>query len=191
VGTVAVLLPIVAMNADLLTPLFKKDPFAVAALGVDAGWAYWRTVAGFWALVGGIFVYWQSAKPLTKRILGMHYVVVAVFVQLALMVLIKPIEKHSQHSLIATLKAMHRQEPFTWVAPDGFKSYAHLFYNSSTAHRACLKADSSFYNHTGARVLFTKIHKASRFIDVHHAEIIESKGGYVFLRLPQAGQKVD
>ncbi|MBK8492023.1 MAG: glycosyltransferase family 39 protein [Saprospirales bacterium] len=168
-------------HLDLVTPLFAKDPFALANLDADVHWNAWTFLPG--ALLLGLVLWWVATK---KRLFStgratLLFLGTALFLQMGLIFFVARVEGYSQRAAIEFYQSLQGKE--CYVKTVGFKSYAHLFYSQKQPGGAPEQGDLEWFA-TGPidRDVFvvTKIHKAKRMEQYPELKEVGRKNGFVF-----------
>lgn len=181
---VALALPFVGMQAEVLAPLFK-DPFAQGNLQADVNWTGWEVVPGLF-LLGLLIAFSRYAKRDRKRAFVVLFGGTAVFVMLTLVFFVKRIEGYSQRAAVDFFKERAVEDAHYLVT--GYKSYTHLFYaRPQTAGEACFKDEACTEALLNGPIdkpvyLVTKVHKAGQHRNDPNLELLEEKNGFVFFR---------
>lgn len=118
-------LPFLAMNVELIEPLFSKDPFAKANLEAAVNWNGTEIIPGL-LLIAILFFFFRWMKSAREKAFKVLFGGTAIFVLLTLIFFIKRIEGYSQRAAIDFFKE-HSTET-AYVMTHGYKSYANLFY---------------------------------------------------------------
>lgn len=118
-------LPFLAMNIELIEPLFSKDPFAMANLEAAVHWNGTEIIPGL-LLIAIFFFFFRWMKSEREKAFKALFGGTAVFVLLTLIFFIKRIEGYSQRAAIDFFK--ERSTESAYVMTHGYKSYANLFY---------------------------------------------------------------
>lgn len=176
-------LPFVGQRIELIKPLFKKDPFALANLNAVVNWTGWESITGIFLL--GILIlsiYWinQNRKWLGFRTL---FGGTAVFVMLTLIFFIGKIEQYSQGAAIAFFEDLKGKD--VYVVTKGYKSYAHLYYTDKPPVTNPKSWDINWLLHGDIDkdlYLSTKINKVKDLEGVKDLRKIGEKNGFVFYK---------
>lgn len=110
----------------VLTRIRIEDPFALAALGSDAGWNGWEGIPGV-ALLAGITLFIATSRH--KQVLlrwYLHFISFCLFTYLSVLFITPRAESYSQRAAIDFLKSVSTEDAY--IETLGFKSYAHFFY---------------------------------------------------------------
>jgi hypothetical protein len=120
-------LPFLGMKAEVLKPLFSKDPFAQANLNAVVNWTGLETIAGiFLFLVIVVSIKWISSNKMEQGFTVL-YGGTGMFVMLTLIFFIGRIELYSQGAAVRFYESIQGKD--CYVITEGFKSYAQLFYS--------------------------------------------------------------
>jgi len=163
-----------------------KDPFAMANLQADAGWLGFEGFVGVFLIGGLIWTLILFKKRQHKTAIYPFLIGCVIFVYAAALFVTPRVERYSQHAAIEFYQSL--QEEDVYVAPLGFKSYAHLFYtrkpepetHRSTWWKLNAKLDKPAY-------FVTKIHKLQAEREKHpDLVVLYKKNGFVFcVRKPE------
>ncbi|HYG38422.1 MAG TPA: glycosyltransferase family 39 protein [Cytophagales bacterium] len=176
-------LPFVGQRIELIKPLFKKDPFALANLNAAVNWTGWESIAGIFLL--GILIlsiYWINHN---RKWLGFRTLFggTAVFVMLTLIFFIGKIEQYSQGAAIAFFADLKGKD--VYVVTKGYKSYAHLYYTDKPPVTNPKSWDINWllYGDIDKDLyLSTKINKVKDLEGVKGLRKIGEKNGFVFYK---------
>ncbi len=125
-GLALIALPWVGMNVDIIKPLFKADPFAMANLDADVPWTGFESVSGVIFILAGVFgAYYFSKKKVAEGVIAL-FGGTAIFIFITLALVITKIEMITQNAAIEFY--VSKQDCNCYVMPVNYKSYAHLFY---------------------------------------------------------------
>jgi 4-amino-4-deoxy-L-arabinose transferase-like glycosyltransferase len=164
------------------------DPFVRAALAARVGWSPADLVVGGMYLVA---ISWALAtlRGNPKRFAVILFVATGIIVPLALVRIAPKIERYTQATPIAFYESLRGCR--CYVAPLGFKSYAHLFYarvspeNSAQAARVAPDLFEEWLL-SGAidrpAYFVAKIDKADRWRSRPGLQVIGERNGFVFFR---------
>jgi hypothetical protein len=131
IGAVLMAAPFVANDVELLSQLFKSDPFALENLKANVIWEWYHGLPGVFLIIGVIGALWLQQ---TKQIkLANQFILIGGILAVTTAMHLYPnnIEAYSQNSAIQFYKE-HVGEACT-IQPYRFKSYAHLFYAQKRA----------------------------------------------------------
>jgi hypothetical protein len=171
------------MEPDVIKPLFKKDPFAMANLDAKVTWTGLEALAGvFLAIVVGLSLYWISRK---RKWLGFRVLFggTAVFVMLTLGLFIGKIEQYSQGAAIRFFESLQGKD--VYVTTKGYRSYAQLFYSRKPPikNKKSLDINWLLYGDVDKDVyIATKIHKVKELADVPGLIKLGEENGFVFYK---------
>ncbi len=119
------LLPLVGSHAQQLVP-FIKDDFAVANLQAQVDWQWYHGLVGLVYGVAVGFALYCFRQSRYVRAINLLLSATAIFMFLAMAVIVPKIERYTQGSLIDFYKTLQGKNVYVQVV--GFKSYAHYFY---------------------------------------------------------------
>ncbi|PSR11184.1 MAG: glycosyl transferase [Bacteroidetes bacterium] len=125
-GGAIALLPVVGRHKELLVELLQRDVLTVASLQTEVHWTGWESFIGLGFAAGVILAVYHFKR---RNILsGLSVLGLATFLLLltANLWVVPKIAVYSQGPAVAFYETLQNQE--VYVAPYGFKSYAHLFY---------------------------------------------------------------
>ncbi|MBX2876879.1 MAG: glycosyltransferase family 39 protein [Saprospiraceae bacterium] len=181
-----VALPFLAMNIELIEPLFSKDPFAKANLEAAVNWNGTEILPGLLLLTLLIlFLRWE--KQQAERAYKFLFGGTALFVFLTLIFFIKRIEGYSQRAAVDFFVEVSDENAY--VMTHGYKSYVDLFYFNKARDN-----DPSFDTREEKRDWFltgpidkdvyivTKINKTKELVALPDVEEIGRKNGFVFYK---------
>lgn len=126
IGSLVIALPSVGMNIEILHPLLKSDPFAQGNLSADVPWTGFESIPGIWLIVSSIIGVIYLNKGRIFRGAGWLFGGTALFVFLTLSLVITKIEAITQNAAIEFYAS--KADCNCYVVPEGYKSYAQLFY---------------------------------------------------------------
>lgn len=182
-------LPFLAMNIELIEPLFSKDPFAQANLEAAVNWNGTEIIPGLFLLgILILFLRWQQQKA--SRAFQYLFGGTAIFVFLTLIFFIKRIEGYSQRAAVDFFKEVSDESAY--VMTHGYKSYVDLFY-----FKKSMNNDPSFDEREEKKDWFlrgpidkdvyivTKINKTKELEALPDVEEIGRKNGFVFYKRPK------
>jgi hypothetical protein len=170
-----------------------RDPLIRAALAVRVGWSPVDLVVGgtyFFAISLALATLWGGRKDI-KRFAAILFVATGIIVPLALARIAPRIERYTQATPIAFYESLRGCQ--CYVAPLGFKSYAHLFYARVPPERSARAARvgggpdqfeqwllSGPINRPAYFV--SKVDKADRWRSQPGLQVIGERNGFVFFR---------
>lgn len=194
-ATIVLLLPVVGLNKEYITPLIA-DKFAVANLRANVEWSYAA------CLIGGIYL---AAIIVSLSILkqsftkGMTYLCIAqvIAIQAVILYCTPRIEGYSQNAAIEYYKSFSGRD--VYVQPLGHKSYANLFYTNKQPYSAKeyrgIRRDKTgretpeanehwlLYGQTDKPTFFiSKIQDSIKFNEMPNVQMTGSKNGFVFYK---------
>jgi hypothetical protein len=186
-------LPVVGLMIahDQLEPMrVTPDPFVRAVLAVPAGWSLLDLVVGgayLAAIVVALIV--QRRRKDEKRFAIILFAATAVIVPLALGRIAPRIERYTQATPIVFYQSLQGCD--CYVAPLGFKSFAHLFYGWITPEHSARMAGVG-PDHFEEWLLsgpidkpayfVAKLDKADRWRSRPGLQVIDERNGFVFFR---------
>jgi 4-amino-4-deoxy-L-arabinose transferase-like glycosyltransferase len=174
------------LDPMLVTP----DSFARAVLAVPVGWSLLDLVVGgaYLAAIVVALIVLRRRKD-EKRFAVILFAATAIIVPLALARIAPKIERYTQAAPITLYEALRGCR--CYVAPLGFKSYAHLFYarvSPENSARAARVAPDQFEEWLLSGPIdrpayfVTKIDKADRWRGRPGLQVFGDRDGFVFLR---------
>ena len=168
-----------------------RDPLVRATLAGRVGWSPVDLVVGgayFVAISLALATLWGGRKD-TKRFAAILFAATAIIVPLALVRIAPKIERYTQATPIAFYESLRGCQ--CYVAPLGFKSYAHLFYARVPPERSA-RAAGVGQDHfeewllsgpiDRPAYLVSKIDKADRWRGRPGLQVISERNGFVFFR---------
>jgi hypothetical protein len=168
-----------------------RDPFVRATMAVPVGWSPLDLVVGGGYLAAILCALSIGARGRNdkKRFAALLFVATAIVVPVALMRIAPKIERYTQATPIAfyeSLRGCH-----CYVAPLGFKSYAHLFYARvapENSARAARVAPDHFEEWLlsgpidRTAYFVSKLDRADRWRSRPGLQVIGERNGFVFFR---------
>jgi len=158
------------------------DPFAEAAIQVNAGWTGFEILPGL-ILIAGIIMFFIYVRK-KRRMHGIVSLFIAtlVFAHLSMALFVPRVERYSQHAAIAFYKEKSGMD--VYMRPVGFKSYAHLFYFQKMPQKHDLHNDEIWLmsGDIDKHAYFViKIQHLEKYLD-KYPEVTEiyRKNGFVF-----------
>jgi 4-amino-4-deoxy-L-arabinose transferase-like glycosyltransferase len=199
-GLIIVIGLFLAMVVAILTciDLFKEtiisrnlihDPFAVACLGVDAGWHGYESLASL-ALIAGVILfvhYWnRNIFKAVYMLTGM----VSVFLFISMYVISPRIEIYSQRAALEFFESVSNQDAY--VVTLGYKSYAQLFYGKAKNHENPKSKDEEWLlsgDIDKPVMIAAKSYNKEKFLSQYpDMELLYEKNGFAFFkRNPKPG----
>jgi 4-amino-4-deoxy-L-arabinose transferase-like glycosyltransferase len=171
-----------------------RDPFVRAVLVVPVGWSLLDLVVGgaYLAAIVVALIFLQRGKD-EKRFAVILFAATALVVPLALARIAPRIERYTQATPIAFYESFQGCD--CYIAPLGFKSYAHLFYGRITPEHSA-RVPGVEPDHFEEWLLsgpidkpayfVSKIDKADRWRSRPGLQVIGERNGFVFFgRAPQ------
>jgi hypothetical protein len=170
-----------------------RDPLVRATLAVRVGWSPMDLVVGgayFVAISLALATLWGRRKD-ARRFAAILFVATAIIVPLALARIAPKVERYTQATPIAFYESLRGCQ--CYVAPLGYKSYAHLFYARVTPERSARAARvGGGPDHFEEWLLsgpidrpayfVSKMDKADRWRGRPGLEVIDERNGFVFFR---------
>jgi 4-amino-4-deoxy-L-arabinose transferase-like glycosyltransferase len=164
------------------------DPFVRAALGARVGWSPADLVVAGMYLVA---ISWALAalRRNTKRFAVILLVATGIVVPLALVRIAPKVERYTQATPIAFYESLRGCR--CYIAPLGFKSYAHLFYarvSPENSARAARVAPDQFEEWLisgpidRTAYFVSKLDRADRWRSRPGLQVIGERNGFVFFR---------
>jgi hypothetical protein len=190
-------LPVVGLMIahNQLDPMrVTADPFVRAVLAVPVGWSFRDLVGGgaYLAAIVVALIVLRRRKD-EKRFAVILFAATLIIVPLALARIAPKIERYTQATPIAFYESLRGCRCF--IAPLGFKSYAHLFYwrvSPENSARAARVAPDQFEEWLLSGPIdrpayfVSKIDKADRWRSRPGLQVIGERNGFVFFRrVPQ------
>ncbi len=102
-----------------------QDEFTRANLAVDGGWKWFHFIPGVLILLSFLWLRSGWAEMQRKRIIQ-ALVMFTISLSLLFAIIVPPVEKHLQHSVIEFYETIQNEDCYVDVY--GYKSYAHYFY---------------------------------------------------------------
>jgi len=168
-------LPYLGMHIEILRGLEIKDPFARGNLEAEVVWSFLDfSVALLFAL--SLILYFSKKTPLWIPLISN-----ALSVALLLILFVPKIEAYSQRSAIEFYKEQQGKD--VYVAPLGYKSYAHLFYTAKQIPTDSLHHDVNWLTSGKAdrpTRFISKVQHEETFISSGKLKVIGRKNGFVF-----------
>jgi hypothetical protein len=176
-------LPFVAMRAELISPLFSKDPFAQANLEANVNWTGFEAIAGlFLFMVLGFSIKWLLQNKFEKGFATL-YLGTAVFVMLTLIFFIGRIEQYSQGAAVRFFESLQGKD--CYIITDGYKSYAQLFYSRKEPVKNVNSYNYEWLLHGDIDkdvYIVTKVDRKQELASMEGLEKLGSENGFVFYR---------
>jgi 4-amino-4-deoxy-L-arabinose transferase-like glycosyltransferase len=166
-----------------------RDPFVRATLVVPVGWSLVDLVVGVAYLVAVMLALVALRRRDAKRFAAILFVATAIVVPLALARIAPRIERYTQATPIAFYESLRGCE--CYIAPLGFKSYAHLFYGRVPPERSARAAGVTPDRYEEWLVsgpidrpvyFVSKIDKAGRWRGQPGLQVVGARDGFVFFR---------
>ena len=130
-AVIVIILPFLGKDIEMIKPLFEKDLFAMANLKADVQWTGMESIAGFILLGSLLTAHFLHGRGRFRNSLLTVFLGVALFIPVTLFFFINNIEGYSQRAAIEFYE--ERQGEDCYAIPEGYKSYAHLFYTRKPA----------------------------------------------------------
>jgi hypothetical protein len=173
-------------KAWLISNNWIADPFAIECLNADGGWKGNEFISML-ILSGGLIAYLlvSRKKPGTNP-LYMLTGSIAVFLLLAMTLIVPKVEAYSQRAAIEFFKSVSHKDAY--LDTKGYKSYAHLFYGKIKRHTNP-NAHSKEWLLTGTidkpAYFSMKITKKDKFMkDYPTIVFLYEKNGFAFFMRP-------
>jgi hypothetical protein len=168
-----------------------SDPFVRATLAVPVGWSPVDLVVGGAYLVAILYALsaYSRGRNDAKRFAGILFVATAIVVPLALARIAPKVERYTQATPIAFYESLRSCD--CYIAPLGFKSYAHLFYGRMPPERSARAAGVASDRYEAwllsgpidrPAYFVSKLDKADRWRGQPGLEVIGARDGFVFFR---------
>ncbi len=125
IAAIVITIPFLGQNTEVIKPLLKSDPQALAILEADVNWTGYEIIPGL-ILLTGIFAFIMIRKDMLLRAFQVLFLSVAVFIFTGLIFFIGRIEGYTQNAYVENCKSLVGEKAY--VQTIGFKSYVHLFY---------------------------------------------------------------
>lgn len=173
-------LPLVIQYKEVLIP-YIKDPFAVASLSVNVELMGWEYIIGIFYLVCiiAMFIFNKRSQLISALLTGSFATAIVLF--LFNLFVVPKIEAYSQRPAIEFYESLQGRD--VYVAPVGFKSYAHLYYFQKPANQEAKSNDWLLSGDIDKPAYFVvKVNKQAqmeKFEDVHK---IGQNGGFAFYK---------
>jgi 4-amino-4-deoxy-L-arabinose transferase-like glycosyltransferase len=176
-------------NLDTLRMV--SDPLIRATLAVPVGWSPADLVVGgayLAAIVYALFAYSKRQND-AQRFAGILFVATAIIVPLALARIAPKVERYTQATPIAVYESLRGCD--CYIAPLGFKSYAHLFYGRIPPERSARAAgitpdryEAWLLSGPIDRTVYfvSKLDRADRWRGQPGLAVIGVRDGFVFFR---------
>jgi len=181
-GLATILSPFVAKNIEKLKPLIK-DPFVVANLDAPVQWTGFEGITGILiiaATIAGIYLIQKGRKETGFKVL---FGGTAIYTMLTLIFFMGKIEAYSQRAAVDFYKGLEGKD--CYVAPWGYKSYAHLFYTNKEPpkNEKANKIDWLINGEIDKDVyLVAKIHQCKELKERKDIKEITAKNGFILFR---------
>lgn len=183
IALVFIIAPFIGKNIEMIRPLVASDPFALGNLSADVNWSGFESMAGFLLLGSLVVAHFMHGSGQFRKSLLTVFMAVAIFIPVTLYFFINKVEGYSQRAAIEFYEARQGEDCYT--IPEGYKSYAHLFYSRKVApgvdgqpdKEAMLrgKVDRPVY-------VVTKVHKLEQMDKTVGFEKVGDKNGFVFFK---------
>lgn len=184
-------LPVVGLMIAHNQLELARDPFLRTTLAVQVGWSPADLVVGGTYLAAVLFALSTLRRKGSKRFAAILFVATGIIVPLALVRIAPKIERYTQATPIAFYESLRGCQ--CYVAPLGFKSYAHLFYArvppERSARAAGVGGGPDYFEEwllsgpiDRPAYFVSKVDKADRWRDQPGLEVIGERNGFVFFR---------
>ena len=168
-----------------------RDPFVRATVAVPVGWSAVDLVPGVAYLIAILYAlsFLLRNRQDAKRFAVILFGATAMIVPLALARIAPKIERYTQSTPIAFYESLRGCD--CYIAPLGFKSYAHLFYGRIPPERSARAAGVAPDRYEGwllsgsidRPVYFVgKLNRADQWRDQPGIKVIGERNGFVFFR---------
>jgi hypothetical protein len=168
-----------------------SNPFVRATLAAPVGWSPVDLLVGGAYLVGILYalVALSSGGKDAQRFAGILFVATAIVVPLALARIAPKVERYTQATPIAFYESLRGCD--CYIAPLGFKSYAHLFYGRIPPERSARAAGVAPDRYEAwllsgpidrPAYFVSRLDKADRWRAQRGLEVIGARYGFVFFR---------
>lgn len=168
-----------------------RDPFVHATMAIPVGWSAIDLVPGAAYLVAILYAFSILPRSLqdARRFAAVLFGSTAIILPLALARIAPKVERYTQATPIAFYESLRGCD--CYIAPLGFKSYAHLFYGRIPPERSARAAEMAPDRYEGwllsgpidRPVYFvSKVDRADRWRDQPGIKVIGERNGFVFLR---------
>jgi hypothetical protein len=166
-----------------------RDPFVRATLAIPVGWSPVDLVVGAAYLVAVVLALAALRRRDAKRFAAILFAATAIVVPLALVRIAPKIERYTQATPIAFYESLRGCD--CYIAPLGFKSYAHLFYGRIPPERSARAAGISPDRYEEwllsgpidrPAYLVSKLDKADRWRGQPGLQVVGERDGFVFFR---------
>jgi 4-amino-4-deoxy-L-arabinose transferase-like glycosyltransferase len=186
--------PIVGLmisHGDLDVSRLAPDPFVRATLAAPVGWGPADLLVGIAYLIAVVvaLTVFRSGDKDVKRFAAILFVATAIAVPLVLARIAPKVERYTQATPIAFYDSLRGCD--CYIAPLGFKSYAHLFYgrvppgrSSRVAGVPAERYESWLLSGPIDRPAYfvSKLDKADRWRDQPGIKVTGERNGFVFFR---------
>ncbi len=190
ISLLALMLPVIGkFRLRIIASGIIEDPFANANLSADVFWNAWVGLPGVILVVALVaFVLLVRRQKLQLALITL-FASSFLFINLAIYLLPKRIEGHSQRAAIEFFKSVSHKDAY--LATLGYKSYAPWFYGNVQPVNAQPHVNSDWLLHGDIdkpAYFSTKNFKKSRFLlEQPELQVLYEKNGFVFLvRYPHA-----
>jgi 4-amino-4-deoxy-L-arabinose transferase-like glycosyltransferase len=168
-----------------------RDPFVRATVAVPVGWSQVDLVPGGAYLVAifyALSILLRNRQD-ARRFAAILFGATAIIVPLALAMIAPKVERYTQSTPIAFYESLPGCD--CYIAPLGFKSYAHLFYARIPPERSARAAGVApdryeewlLSGPIDRPVYFvSKLDRADRWRDQREMKVIGERNGFVFFR---------
>jgi 4-amino-4-deoxy-L-arabinose transferase-like glycosyltransferase len=177
-GLAIAVLPWLGMHLEILRPLLKADPFALANLDAAVTWEWWQGLAGLLLVAGSIAgaVLWHRYRPWTSA--QLVFTSGAACTALTLVCIVPNIEAYSQRAAIEFYESKQGEDCI--IRTVGFKSYAHLFYAAKRPQTGDPNLD--FVPAIKPEYLIAKINNLGELPNQSDCKELYRKNGFVFFK---------
>lgn len=161
-----------------------SDRFAIANLSADGEWKGFEFLTGL-VLIAGLIVFAVLSRRRFERAAQILTIWIAVFMFLAMLLIVPRVEAYSQRAAIEFFKSVSDEDAYLITA--GYKSYAHLFYGKVRDHSQKPESYSKQWLLSGNTdktvYVAAKITYRDKLINEHpDLVLLYEKNGFVFFK---------
>lgn len=183
VAMVFILAPFVGKRIEFVQDLVSNDPFASANLEADVVWSGWESIGGIGLLIAMVAAHFMHRRGMFRKGLLTVFASVALFIPVTLYYFINKVEGYSQNAAVTFYEQLQGED--CYAIPEGYKSYAHLFYSRRPApgpEGQPTKEEMLRGTVNKPVYVVTKVHKLEQMNRTVGFERIGAKNGFVFFR---------